>query len=1136
MKLSANSKLFLGISISLILVFLVGLFSYLSLKSVESDYLSVRHTEKIISKTNDIVADIWEAEAVQRGYLLRGNKEFTTQFFNINNDLREEMEQLSGYVIDNKQQSQNISKFEVLVQKKMQVLSNLIRVRDSNYEGKESELELFYSSKALMDEIYNLSIKIKSIENSLLDTRQLNSQIAITKTILVIFTGTALIFIIVIVLFSQIRKAFIEQKHAQLELTNVNASLEEAIENNKNKNWILTGISNLNKKLQGELSIEDISENIIQSICQYAGGKIGGIYLSEDDEDTLKLKAGYALTITQNTKLVFSVKESWLGQVVKNKKAEIVDGELIQNLNIETGLLKNIPLQSLIIPFYYNNKLIGLLEVGFIDEISSTVKEFVDNATEIIGIAINTARARERMKILFNQIQQQAEELESQQEELRVSNEELFNKTSLLQASEEELRVQQEELRQANFELEEKARLLESNNEVIVNAKDSLAIKMKELEQTSKYKSEFLANMSHELRTPLNSILILARILKDNKLQHLGAEEVKFANVIFNAGSDLLALINSILDLSKIESGFIELNPENVKYSEVKEELFELFEEVAVGKKVDFNIEIDSNLPETIYIDKQRLEQIIKNLLSNAFKFTPEGGRVNVKFYKENNRVNIAVKDTGIGIPLEKQKIIFEAFQQADGSTSREYGGTGLGLSISRELSKLMNGEISLESKPNEGSLFTLSFLLDNNTKITVNEVFNDSFDIKQPLLSNNLVENKIIKNNREKPLILIAEDDEIFNDLLNDYSIKNGFDTIQIFNGDEVEKQVEKHLPDAILLDVILPGIDGWQILKSIKSNPHITHIPVHMMSSGDFSRNKAINAGANSFLQKPLNDHQLDNIFKNYFKENNIEIKKILLIEDQVIDSDILKGLFEQKNLIVVQAFTGEESMLKLAEQSFDCIILDLNLPDISGIELLEKIKSENNLIDIPVIINTAMDLDKDKLNRILKHSHATVLKSVKSTDRLIDEVHLFLHKIKQIDSSTVKTYVTQSRDLNNKTVLLVDDDMRNVFALSSILDQHGLKIEIANDGIEALSKLEELGAVDIILMDIMMPRMDGYETMERIRSNHKWHKLPIIALTAKAMKEDKDKCLNAGANDYITKPVDVDQLVSLIKVWIS
>ncbi|ADY52263.1 multi-sensor hybrid histidine kinase [Pseudopedobacter saltans DSM 12145] len=1146
MDKSIRKRLFFGISASLILIAFVQIFAYLSLKGVEKEYDWVLHTEKVISENNQLVALMSEAEANHRGYLLRGYDIFYQEYQKNIRDIEDSCAILRELVSDNKRTLQRVDKLQSLVVRKVKVMEDLLDIKKNRYKGEKSESELAEDGITLMRSIKSESGNLKRDEHNLLEQRKANTNRALSRSVIVIIIGTILILVIVFLLFKIIRSAFEEQMKARKEIDEVNSSLADLNKKNEAKNWLLTGISLLNDKLQGDLSVQEMSENIVTSIAQYSGGKIGAIYVvNQDNRSELRLTSGYGLTIGEKMKTRFDISsDGWVAQVAKNGKETIIQGNLAANLEIESGLIKESPLQCILVPFSYNGKLKGVLEIGFTEEISESSKDFIVNSSQLLGVAINTAESRETLKVLFEQTQQQAEELESQQEELRVSNEELLSKTELLQASEEELRVQQEELRQINIELEEKAKVLENSNMQIESAKNTLSIKMQELEQASKYKSEFLANMSHELRTPLNSILILAKILKENKKGHLSEDETKYASVIHRAGGDLLSLINDILDLSKIESGFIELNPENLSVADLEDDLKQLFDEVANTKGVNFVIERDPKLPETIYVDRLRIEQILKNLLSNAFKFTSKEGTVSVHMSEKDDFLRFSVKDTGIGIPEDKQKIIFEAFQQADGSTNREYGGTGLGLSISRELSKLMDGHISLKSEVGKGSEFTLNIPTkelvkkDSGETDAVEQVKSIIADISDKKLQSDLEKNNLIPR-REKPLLLIVEDDVVFNDLLKDYAEKGGFDTVQYYSGEGVVHEIENHLPDAILLDVMLPGIDGWHVLKEIKNNQNIAHIPVHIMSAGDFSDKKAQKEGAISFLKKPLDYSELDKIFKNYLNRNTPQaLRKVLLVEDQKDQSDALKALFKDKNIDVVQALSGKEALSALNNESFDCVILDLNLPDINGMDLLAQIKEKDK--KVPVIINTAMELEPDKLKQLLKYSDATVLKSPKSGDRLIDEVNLFLHKVKETEParSNRKAVALDESDsaLKNKTVLLVDDDMRNIFSISAVLDQCGLKVEIANDGVEALERLEELQKVDIVLMDIMMPRMDGYETMENIRKNIEWKNLPIIALTAKAMKDDREKCISAGANDYITKPIDNDQLISIMKIWIA
>lgn len=1136
--LSVRTKLFLGIGASLVLVLLIGISNFYSLKELEKDQEWVDHTEQVIAKTNLVYRYIVEAEGLQRGYLLRSDSDFLNQYLDVSKSSINRTNYLINLTKDNPEQSLRAIELKKIITDKVMVMNNLIAIKNRNYSGNLSESELVIRSKELMYQINNKFKQIIREENALLIIRRENSSNAINKITFIIILGTILIFVIVIFLFKNILKAFSRQREARREIKQINASLEKSLLENEEKNWILLGSVIVDEAMRGLQDVKERAGKVTSEVSKFIKAEMAVMYVIHDDSHKV-LKPEGAYSFSGDKSKIFHIGEGAIGQAAKDGERLIISDIPEDYIKITTGLGNTKPKSILIQPFFFQDELIGVIEFAFVHEISPKVLSFLDKAITNIGIGMQAASARVKMQQLFDQIQKQTEELQSQQEELRVSNEELLSKTEMLQSSEEELKVQQEELRETNYLLEEKAKLLNEKNEMVFAAKEAITLKMKELEQTNKYKSEFLANMSHELRTPLNSILILARILKDNKEENLSADEVKYANVIFKAGSDLLELINDILDLSKIESGYVELNPEHIKLQEVKNDLRLLFDELAASKELNFEVEIDNNLPEQIFVDKQRLAQIIKNLLSNAFKFTSKDGLVKVNFLKKDNLVEIVVKDTGIGIPKEKQKLIFEAFQQADGSTSREYGGTGLGLSISKELAKLMGATISLVSKPGEGSSFILSLPLEQKVKVEEEKQYQinqlaDFTEIISTSTIKNSVDTPVVK--RDKPLLLIVEDDKIFSSIIKEFGTSRGFDVLQIFNGNDVLETVETKLPNAILMDVMLPGIDGWELLKQIKLNQKIADIPVYMMSASDHNKEND-NKGALSYIRKPIDKDKLDEIFDDFKKLSKGINSKVLLIEDHVVQSDVLTELFKQNNIAVEQAFTGKEALEKLNNDSFDCIILDLNLPDISGLDILESIKENERLKDIPVIINTAMELDQEKMQKLLKYSNATVLKSVKSGDRLIDEVNLFLHKVQATEKYPKSSDQRKvSGDLKDKAVLLVDDDMRNIFALSTILDQQGCKVEIANDGLEALKKLEVLDGLDIILMDIMMPQMDGYETMQRIREMKKWQNLPIIALTAKAMKEDKEKCLNAGANDYITKPIDVDQLISLMKVWTS
>jgi CheY-like chemotaxis protein/signal transduction histidine kinase len=714
----------------------------------------------------------------------------------------------------------------------------------------------------------------------------------------------------------------------------------------------------------------------------------------------------------------------------------------------------------------------------------------------------------------------------------------------MLQASEEELIVQQEELRSTNAELEEKASLLEEKNQAIEEARKSIDLKVNELEATGKYKSEFLANMSHELRTPLNSILVLARILQENKPLTLTGDQIKYANVIFNAGNDLLTLINDILDLAKIEAGKVDVKNETVKVADILQGVEMLFAELAKNKKISYTVSQSPQLSKTLFTDQGKVEQVLKNLLSNAFKFTPENGSVSVKVVpgEDDKTVSFRIKDSGIGIAREKQKIIFEAFQQADGSTSRRYGGTGLGLSISRELVALLAGKITVVSEPGEGSEFTLTIPV----KAAIAAPAEDELPTVEAFtpLATFLKPVAVRVNSNREPLVVIVEDDKNFAVILKDYADQHGYHSIFIDQGSDAFRIIKEEQPDAIILDIMLPGKDGWQVLKELKQDDATAHIPVHLMSAADVPANRVDREGAISFIKKPVDPNAIDKLFNDIMSQSGGKFKKVLLVEDNKTQNNALKELMEGQHIAVDQAFDGASAYKMLDENEYQCVILDLNLPDISGLDFLDKIKAEDRFKPLPVIINTAMELDKNAVNRLMQYANAMVVKTNKSSNRLIDEVNLFLNKIRSGQTAPgafakpgqLKMSATREAMLKGKKVLVVDDDARNIFALTSALQGYDLVVETASDGQEALDKLEELPGIDLVLMDIMMPRMDGYEAMRRIRQQNKWARLPVIALTAKAMKDDKEKCIAAGANDYITKPVDMDRLIALMQLWLG
>jgi len=1145
LKLSFRNQVLTGFAVSIILVFLVAVFSFRSITQLEKDQAKVEQSEVLIHTSRDILQNLIDAETGMRGFVAMDKPAFLDPYKAALPLIRNNVVKLKELAPNSPYQQKDLDSLYLLTDRQLELVKNNIDVRDVVGLQYMVDHNMLLNGKHIMDDIRETIDRINAREDKALADGRARTQSAANYTIITIFIGSFIFLAIIIVLFIYIQKTFDQQKKIEEEIRVANIELGKVLAENEAKNWLLTGTGLLNEKMQGQQSEKELAENILNEVANYTQAFTGTFYLYNEDEERLELYSAYAFHDLSALKKTVKLSEGLLGQVAVNKKAVTIKGKLNDKLAFESSIIHDDFIESIILPFSFDKQLKGVIELAFQGELGKAKLDYITEIGSDIGIAVNTAQARTIMHDLFEETQQQAEELEAQQEEMRVTNEELMNKTEMLEASEEELRVQQEELRSINAELEEKASLLEEKNQAIEEARASINIKVHELETTGKYKSEFLANMSHELRTPLNSILVLARILKDNKPHNLSEDQIKYASVIFNAGNDLLTLINDILDLSKIESGKLEMQNEQIKITDILKDMDMLFAEVASHKNIKFTNSVN-DVPKALFTDKVRVEQVIKNLLSNAFKFTSEGGSIalNVVPGPVEKTISFCIKDTGVGIPKEKQRIIFEAFQQADGSTSRKYGGTGLGLSISRELTALLGGTITLNSEPGIGSEFILTVPFEAKVVPVAIEEQVPTVENFNPTRENFLKPAaQIVRDPNREPTVIIVEDDKNFANILQDYSRDHGYKSIMVSEGTNAVEIIREHLPDAVILDIMLPGKDGWQILKELKALTDTMHIPVHLMSAGDAAANRVRREGAISFLKKPIDTDALDKLFTDIMLQSGAKFKQILLVEDHKAQSQALKEMMEGQGITVDQAFDGESAFRMLHENEYQCVILDLNLPDISGLDLLDKIKEVDEFSELPVIVNTAMELDRTSVNRLMKYANAMVVKTSKSSDRLIDEVNLFLNKISEVNKKQSPIIGSAARVINKgkdaikgKKVLIVDDDMRNIFALSSALQTYDLVVEIANDGEEAITKLEEIDDIDIVLMDIMMPKMDGYEATRYIRKQNKWAKLPVIALTAKAMKDDREKCIAAGANDYITKPVDMDRLIALMQLWLG
>jgi CheY-like chemotaxis protein/signal transduction histidine kinase/HAMP domain-containing protein len=942
-----------------------------------------------------------------------------------------------------------------------------------------------------------------------------------------------------------------------ISINKMSKSLISLESNNSYSDWIKTGVNLINEKMRGDQDLLELSSTVITTLSTYVEAKIGALYIFDDEKKDLKLYSSYAYSSRKSLNNKVSIGEGIIGQAALEGKIISITNIPEDYIEISSGLGNSLPRTIVAIPFSFNKKLKGVIELGSFKPFGEKEYDLFRNLENIIGVTFNSSETRESMRTLLVQQQEQANELVAQQEELRSANEELEEKTDRLTKSEMRMKQQQEELKAANEELEEKTEFLEKQSDVIGKknseleiVRDDITKKAKDLEISSKYKSEFLANMSHELRTPLNSLLILAKDLFNNKGNRLNDDDVKSAEIIYNSGNELLQLINEILDLAKIESGKTDLEIHNFSITNLETSILENFSALAADKGLGLEVIVGEKSPTFIRSDEQKINQILKNLLSNAIKFT-HNGTITVTFSEPTVSTNddkslnsallmIKVEDTGIGISKDKHKQIFDAFKQADGTTSREFGGTGLGLSISRELSVLLGGELLLDSKPNQGSIFTL--LLPNLTEGNSYEELEDIRLKSDSLIEIKRNESKIIddRENFEKSdnIILIIEDDENFASILKKNCNEHHFKTLISFTGEEGLKLAKQHRPNAIILDIKLPGINGLQVLDYLKKDSNTRHLPVHIIS-GDDKRAEVFDKGVLGFLQKPIDQNELDRLFEKIDRVINKKVKDLLIVEDDDNLRYSIEKLIGNGDVIRTCVSTGQEALRELSQNKFDCMILDLTLPDISGYDILRELDRMNLKHKPPVIIYTGKEISLEEEYELRKYSSSIIIKGVHSQERLLDETSLFLHRVIGNLSEHKQNMISKVYDeesvFKDKRILIVDDDMRNIFAVSKIIEERGMIVHKAVNGKKAIEFLDTDPNIDLVLMDIMMPVMDGYEAMKEIRKNIKFDNLPVIALTAKAMKDDRNKCIKAGANDYMTKPIDPERLLSLMRVWL-
>ncbi|MGA8807226.1 MAG: HAMP domain-containing protein, partial [Thermoanaerobaculia bacterium] len=983
-------------------------------------------------------------------------------------------------------------------------------------------------------------------------------------------------------------------------------NLRETTSRNTEQDWLKTNLAKFTRMMQGQKNLSTVSQLILSELAPVVGAKHGVFYVMDSNgggEPILKLTATYAYKERKNLAKQFRVGEGVVGQAAFEKQRILLQHAPDDYITINSGLGEAKPMQIVVLPIVFEGAVLAVIELASFMAFTDTYLSLLDQLTESIGVVINTIQANMRTEELLTQSQSLAEELQAQQEELTETNKRLEQQAKSLQASEELLKTQQEELQQTNEELEEKARLLQTQNEEVEhknreveNAKRQLEEKARQLALTSKYKSEFLANMSHELRTPLNSLLILAKLLAENPDNNLSGKQVDFARTIHSSGQDLLTLINDILDLSKIESGMMTISLGDLPFTELAESMDKTFRQVANDKRLDFDIDLDASLPRTIHTDATRLQQVLKNLLGNAFKFTEKGGVTlrastvgegwtpgHETLERASSVIAFTVSDTGIGIPDEKQRIIFEAFQQADASTTRKFGGTGLGLSISREIARLLGGEIRVTSEEGSGSSFTLflpqSYVAptrrrdedrtgsalepalepaislrradDSDTQartgspeVTKFETRRSRREDENRIEETQLVIEEQVPDDRNSiaegdRLVLIVEDDVTFASILLDMAHDKGFKGVVATRGESGLQLAKRYRPDAITLDIALPDMEGWTVLDRLKHDKSTRHIPVHIIS-GDDETARGLKLGAFAQVQKPVTKDALDEAFakiKGFVDRPN---KSLLIIEDNEQQRSAISELIGgDGDVDITSGSSGEEALQILRDRRFDCMVLDLGLPDMNGFEFISRMRNELGVDDIPIVVYTGRELTKKEETELKRMAEAIIVKDARSPERLLDETALFLHRVEANLPEQKRQILEQLHEsdpvLAGKKALIVDDDMRNIYALTSLLERHKMNVLYAESGADGIEQLRTNPDIDVVLMDVMMPEMDGYEAMRRIRAMDEYKNLPMIALTAKAMKGDREKCMEAGASDYITKPIDAQQLISLLRVWL-
>ncbi|NTS33692.1 response regulator [Phyllobacterium sp. BT25] len=1117
-----------GLAVAIVFFILSGLVAYFNLQALREGNERVVQTHVAIVTLDELLSLVQDAETGQRGFLLTNKETYLAPYNTALQAIPKKLDEIGQRTAGNSGQGQRLVTLRQHVEAKLAELAETNELRRT--QGLDAALAIVNSDrgKIEMDGIRSQIAAISAGEGEV--RRQRLAEMASaqkTAFLSTLFSGILGIALTATIGFL-IRRATLARRRDE---------------------WLQNGQVGLTSAMMGDQPVEQLGNSILDYLALYVGAVAGAVFTGGGGH--FQRASVYGVPDEASVPNAFKPRQGLLGQAVAEARFMVV-GEVPDGyLAFGSALGKDKPKHLVIFPGSVDGIVNSVIELGFLQPVDERVIALLDRASEAVAIAVRSANYRGELQNLLEETQRQSEELQTQSEELRVSNEELEEQSRALKESQARLEQQQVELEQTNAQLEEQAQQLEGQRDDLERANAEVQTKAREVEQASQYKSDFLANMSHELRTPLNSSLILAKLLADNPDDNLTEEQVKFAKTIQSSGNDLLNLINDILDLSKIEAGHEEIRPETLSVERLANNLRQVFQPLAMDKKLDFAIDIAADAPATIETDTQRLEQVLKNLLSNAIKFT-EAGQVRLSIHTAgDSNVAFAVSDTGIGIAKEQQRSVFEAFHQADSTISRRYGGTGLGLSISRQLVRLLGGTIGLESEPGRGSTFTITIPQNySSANVAPREPLAGvpvALSLQQPEAPRPAAPSspsRKVDDDRDaltdaKRILLVIEDDDTFAAIVRDVSRDMGFQSIVAGTAEEALRLAKQYLPSAIVLDVGLPDQSGLAVLDRLKHDVKTRHIPIHVVSATD-QVETAYSLGAVGFATKPVTREQLTQVLQKLETKLSQRVHRVLIVEDDPVQREAVAKLLKAGDVETETAGTAAECLDLLKDQTFDCMVLDLSLPDASGYSLLETLSQESAYAFPPVIVYTGRELSAHDEQRLRRYSKSIIIKGAKSPERLLDEVSLFLHQVIAELPAEQQKMIRRARNrdalLEGRRILVVEDDVRNVYALTNILEPRGAIVDIARNGREAIEALQkESGApIELVLMDVMMPVMDGLAATREIRKNPAWKKLPIITLTAKAMPDDQQRCIEAGANDYMAKPLDVEKLLSLVRVW--